>query len=244
MELEGKNALVTAGSRGIGRAISLALGERGAKVVVNYNTSAGSANEIVEAIGARGGKAVAVQADLGVSDDVGWLFEEAEQAFGGLDIVVNNVGINLVSPLAETDEDDFDRTVAVNFKGSFLVLRNAARIVSDNGRIISISTGNTRVTMPMIGVYAATKAAVEQMTYSLAKEVGSRGITVNVVLPGLTDTPGLRPEIRENAAGIIGMTPLGRMGRPEDIADVVAFLASERARWVTGQAIGASGGLS
>ncbi|MFE7506919.1 SDR family oxidoreductase [Promicromonospora sp. NPDC057488] len=244
MELEGKNALVTAGSRGIGRAIALALGERGANVVVNYRTSADAADQIVETISAGGGKAVAVQADLGVPEDVARLFEEAERAFGRLDIVVNNVGVNLVAPLAETTEDDFDRTVAVNFKGSFLVLRNAARIVSDDGRIISISTGNTRVTMPMIGVYAATKAAVEQMTYSLAKEVGSRGITVNVVLPGLTDTDGLRPEIRENAAGIIGMTPLGRMGRPEDVADVVAFLASEKARWVTGQAIGASGGLS
>lgn len=244
MELEGKNALVTAGSRGIGRAISLALGERGANVVVNYVASAEAANEVVEEIGARGGKAVAVQADLGISADVARLFEEAERAFGGLDIVVNNVGINLVAPLAETAEEDFDRTVAVNFKGSFLVLKNAARIVSDGGRIISISTGNTRVTMPMIGVYSATKAAVEQMTYSLAKEVGGRGVTVNVVLPGLTDTEGLRPEIREHADGIIGMTPLGRMGRPEDIADVVAFLASEKARWVTGQAIGASGGLS
>jgi 3-oxoacyl-[acyl-carrier protein] reductase len=244
MELEGKNALVTAGSRGIGRAISLALGERGANVVVNYVANAEAANEVVGEIGARGGKAVAVQADLGVSEDVARLFEEAERAFGGLDIVVNNVGINLVAPLAETTEDDFDRTVAVNFKGSFLVLKNAARIVSDGGRIISISTGNTRVTMPMIGVYSATKAAVEQMTYSLAKEVGGRGVTVNVVLPGLTDTEGLRPEIREHADGIIGMTPLGRMGRPEDIADVVAFLASEKARWVTGQAIGASGGLS
>lgn len=244
MELDGKNVLVTAGSRGIGRAISLALGERGANVVVNYVARAEAANEVVEKIGARGGEAVAVQADLGVSEDVARLFEEAERAFGGLDIVVNNVGINLVAPLAETTEEDFDRTAAVNFKGSFLVLKNAARIVSDGGRIISISTGNTRVPMPMIGVYSATKAAVEQMTYSLATEVGGRGVTVNAVLPGLTDTEGLRPEIRANADGIIGMTPLGRMGRPEDIADVVAFLASEQARWVTGQAIGASGGLS
>jgi 3-oxoacyl-[acyl-carrier protein] reductase len=244
MELEGKNALVIAGSRGIGRAISLALGERGANVVINYCKSADAANEIVDAISARGGKAVAVQADLGVSEDIARLFREAEHALGRLDIVVNNIGVNLVSPLAETEEDDFDRTVAVNFKGSFLVLRNAAQVVSDNGRIISISTGNTRVTMPMIGVYAATKAAVEQMTFSLAKEVGARGITVNAVLPGLTDTEGLRPEIRENAGPIVGMTPLGRMGRPEDIADVVAFLASEKARWVTGQAISASGGLS
>lgn len=244
MELEGKNALVTAGSRGIGRAIALLLGERGANVVVNYNTSPDAADEIVETITAGGGKAIAIQADLGVTEDVARLFKEAEQALGGLDIVVNNVGVNLVAPLAETDEDDFDRTVAVNFKGSFLVLKHAARLVSDNGRIILISTGNTRVSMPMIGVYAGTKAAVEQMAFSLAKEVGSRGVTVNAVLPGLTDTEGLRPEIRENAGPIIGMTPLGRMGQPEDIAEVVAFLASEKARWVTGQAISASGGLS
>ncbi len=127
MELEGKNALVTAGSRGIGRAIALALGERGANVVVNYRTSADAAEQIVETISAGGGKAVAVQADLGVPEDVARLFEEAERAFGRLDIVVNNVGVNLVAPLAETSEDDFDRTVAVNFKGSFLGRRSAAR---------------------------------------------------------------------------------------------------------------------
>jgi 3-oxoacyl-[acyl-carrier protein] reductase len=244
MNLEGKNALVTASSRGIGRAIALRLADRGANVVLNYNQHPQAAADTVEAITSTGGKAIAVQADLGSTADVERIFAEATEAFGALDIVVNNVGVNLVSPIAATDESDFDRVVAVNFKGSFLVMKHAANAVSDNGRIINISTGNTRVSMPFIGIYAATKAAVEQMGFSLARELGSRGVTVNAVLPGLTDTDGLRPEIRDNAASIIEMTPFGRIGTPEDVAEVVAFLASEEARWVTGQTIGASGGLA
>jgi 3-oxoacyl-[acyl-carrier protein] reductase len=244
MNLEGKGALVTAGSRGIGRAIAELLASRGAHVVINYHQNREAADQLVETVTRAGGKAIAVQADLGDSDDVARLFSEATSEVGSLDIIVNNIGINLVAPIAETDEADFDRIVAVNFKGSFLVLKHAATTVSDHGRIINISTGNTRVTMPFIGVYAGTKAAVEQMTFSLAKELGPRRVTVNAVLPGLTDTDGLRPEIRENAESIIQMTPLGRMGTPDDIAEVVAFLASDQARWVTGQTIGASGGLS
>jgi 3-oxoacyl-[acyl-carrier protein] reductase len=244
MNLEGKKALVTASSRGIGRAIARLLAARGADVVVNYNENQEAADETIRTITAGGGKAVAVQADLGSAADVDRLFATTTEVLGGLDIVVNNGGVNLVSPIATTAESDFDHVVAVNFKGSFLVMKHAANAVSDNGRIINISTGNTRVSMPFIGVYAATKAAVEQMTFSLARELGSRAITVNAVLPGLTDTDGLRPEIRENASSIIQMTPLGRIGTPEDVADVVAFLASEEARWVTGQTIGASGGLS
>ena len=200
MNLEGKNALVTASSRGIGRAIALRLANRGANVVLNYNQHPQAAAGIVEKITSAGGKAIAVQADLGSTADVERIFAEATEAFGALDIVVNNVGVNLVSPIAATDESDFDRVVAVNFKGSFLVMKHAANAISDNGRVINISTGNTRVSMPFIGIYAATKAAVEQMGFSLARELGSRGVTVNAVLPGLTDTDGLRPEIRDNAA--------------------------------------------
>jgi 3-oxoacyl-[acyl-carrier protein] reductase len=244
MNLEGKNALVTASSRGIGRAIARLLAARGANVVVNYNENQEAADETVRTITAAGGKAIAVQADLGSAADVGRLFATTTEALDGLDIVVNNGGVNLVAPIATTAEADFDHVVAVNFKGSFLVMKHAANAVSDNGRIINISTGNTRVSMPFIGVYAATKAAVEQMTFSLARELGSRAVTVNAVLPGLTDTDGLRPEIRENASSIIQMTPLGRIGTPEDVAEVVAFLASDEARWVTGQTIGASGGLA
>jgi len=244
MELDGKRALVIAGSRGIGRAIATLLAERGADVVINYHENAQAAKDVAAAVEGLGRRAFPVQADMGTSADVERLFTQAQEALGGLDIVVNNVGINLVAPIAETDEADFDRTVAVNFKGSFLAMKYAARAVADGGRIINVSTGNTRVTMPWIGVYAGTKAAVEQMTFSLAKEIGSRKVTVNAVLPGLTDTDGLRPEIRAGADQIIAMTPLGRMGTPEDVAEVVAFLASDRAHWVTGQTIGASGGLA
>ncbi|MEY9214838.1 glucose 1-dehydrogenase [Thermobifida halotolerans] len=242
--LEGKKAVVTAGSRGIGRAISKRLAADGASVAINWHSNAEAAEELVQEITSEGGTAVAVQADMGVPADIERLFKEAKNTFGGIDVVVNNVGVNIIGPIAQIDEDEFDRAVAVNFKGTFLALKHAANMVSDGGRIINISTGNTRVTLPFTGVYAGTKAAVEQMGFSLAKELGPRQVTVNSVLPGLTDTEGVRPDIRANADGVIAMTPLGRMGRPEDIADVVAFLASDDARWITGQTIGVSGGLA
>jgi 3-oxoacyl-[acyl-carrier protein] reductase len=244
MGLSGKTAIVTGASRGIGRAVAERLGADGANVVVDYNASEGAAQEVVNTITAAGGKAIAVKADISVPPDVLRLFDEAQAAFGSIDILVNNAGITVVGPTAHLPEADFDRAFALNVKGAFLAMQQAALRLNDNGRIVNISTGYVKAPNPYVGVYVATKAAVDQIGASLAKEVGERGITVNSVAPGLTDTDGVAPEVRAQADVYIGMTPLGRFGQPRDIADVVAFLASEESRWVTGQVISATGGLA
>jgi 3-oxoacyl-[acyl-carrier protein] reductase len=244
MSLQGKVALVTASSRGIGRAVALRLGADGANVVVNYRVDENAAADVVERIKAGGGDAVAVRADIGVPADVERLYQETLSAFGGLDIVVNNAGVTVVGPTAFFDEQALDRALAINVKGTFLSLKHAANHVRDGGRIINISTGYTRAPNPYVGFYVGTKAAVEQFGHSLAKELGGRRITVNSVLPGLTDTEGVAPEVRADADRYIGQTPLGRFGTPEDIAGVVGFLAGEDGAWVTGQAISATGGLA
>jgi 3-oxoacyl-[acyl-carrier protein] reductase len=243
MGLEGNVALVTASSRGIGRAIAVRLGRDGANVVVNYHSNEAAARDAVREIEQFGSKAVAVQADLSVPHDVTRLFEEAVAAFSGLDIVVNNAGMRAFGPIATFPVEDLDQLLAVNVKGTFLALQQAANLVRDGGRIINISTGHTMAPRQNVAAYGGSKAAMEYFGHALAKELGSRKITVNVVLPGLTDTDGLSPEFRANADAFIAQTPLGRLGRPEDIADVVAFLASDDARWVTGQTIAAAGGL-
>ena len=243
MGLNGKVALVTASSRGIGRAVALRLSRDGASVVVNYHSNGAAARDVVGEIEQLGGKALAVQADLAVPHDVARLFEEAVTAFGGLDIVVNNAGMRAFGSVAEFPVEDLDRLLAINVKGTFLALQQAANLVRDGGRIVNISTGHTRRPGLQVAAYAGSKAAVEYFGHVLAKELGGRQITVNVVLPGLTDTDGLSPEFRENADTFIAQTPLGRLGRSEDIADVVSFLVGDDARWVTGQAIAAAGGL-
>jgi 3-oxoacyl-[acyl-carrier protein] reductase len=244
MGLNGKVAIVTAASRGIGRAIATRLGADGAKVVVNYHSNEAAAQEVVADIKKSGSEAIAVRADIGVPADIERLFKEALSAFGGLDIVVNNAGITVVGPTAFFDEEALDRAIAINIKGTFLALKQAATHVRDGGRIINISTGYTRSPNPYVGVYVGSKAAVEQFGFSLAKELGERQITVNSVLPGLTDTDGVAPEVRAQADVYIQQTPLGRFGTPDDIAGVVGFLASDDAKWVTGQAISATGGLA
>ncbi|MEU8080905.1 glucose 1-dehydrogenase [Catellatospora citrea] len=244
MALHGKTAIVTGASRGIGRGIALRLAADGANVVVNYVGNADAAKEVVETITERGGNAVAVQADTASAVDVERLFSEAAAAFGGVDIVVNNAGITVVGPFEALPLDQFDRVVDVNFKGVFYVLQQAARHVRDGGRIVNISTGYTRNPNPYVGAYTATKAAVEHLSFSLSKELGPKQITVNSVLPGLVETEGMAPEARAAMDMVIGMTPLGRVGQPEDIADVVAFLAGPDARWITGQSVAAAGGLA
>ena len=242
-ELAGKIALVTGASRGIGRAIALRLGRAGASVVVNYAGNAAKAQEVVAALEAGGGRATAVQADISRLADVARLFQQAEEYFGGLDIVVNNAGAYLSKPLAEVTEAEFDRIFNLDAKGTFFALQEAARRVRDGGRIINISSGQTVVASPNQSVYAGSKAAVEQFGLALAKELGQRQITVNNVLAGITDTDGL--EIPEHAKEyLVRNTPLGRLGQPDDIAEVVGFLASPAGRWLTGQNVRATGGLS
>ena len=241
-ELGGKIALVTGASRGIGRAIALRLGRAGASVVVNYARSPDQAQEVVAALEAAGGRATAIQADLSQPADVARLFEQGEAFFGGLDIVVNNAGTYLSKPLAEVTMDDFNQVFDLDAKGTFLALQEAARRVRDGGRIVNISSGQTAVPFPGGAVYAGSKAAVEQFGLVLAKELGSRQITVNNVLPGITETEALDlPEALRQQ--LIQNTPLGRLGQPDDIAEVVGFLVSPAARWMTGQNVRATGGL-
>ena len=240
--LDGKVAIITGASRGIGRATAERLGQDGASVVVNYTQQADKAQEVVATIEASGGKAIAVQADISKLDQLRQLFQKAEDQFGGLDIVINNVGIFVYKPLAAITEEEFDRVFEVNAKGTFFALQEAARRIRDGGRIVNVSTGGTVQSGPMGSAYAGSKAAIEQFGLALAKELGGRGITVNNVLPGVTDTDGLTlPE--EAKAHLIQNITLGRLGQPQDIADVIAFLVSEQGRWMTGQNIRAGGGL-
>ncbi|MCJ0871908.1 3-oxoacyl-ACP reductase family protein [Streptomyces sp. AP-93] len=240
--LQGKTALVTASSRGIGRAIALRLASDGAEVAVTYQSNAAAAQEVVDTIVAAGGKAVAFKADFAAKEEIENLYKEVLNSFGKLDIVVNNAGIAGNGPIADLDDETFDRVVDVNFKGTFYSLRQAAAKVGDGGRIVNISTGYTHASYAGVGAYAATKAAVEALGLALAKEVGGRGITVNSVLPGLIETDQTAP-IKDQFPAFAAMMPLGRIGQPEDVADIVAFLASDDARYVTGQYLAAAGGL-
>ncbi|WP_329118020.1 SDR family oxidoreductase [Streptomyces sp. NBC_01465] len=243
--LEGKTAVVTGGSRGIGRAIVLRLARDGAAVVFNYARSKDAADEVVRKAEAAGGTVIALQLDLAEPGAAEALMEAADQQLGGLDILVNNAAAAIeIAPLADTEEADFDRTMTVNAKSVFLTMRYAARHLRDGGRIVNISTLNTVRPAPGAASYMASKGAVEQLTLAASRELGARGITANTVSPGATDTDLLRnanpPEALERVAG---MTPLGRLGTPEDVADVVAFLAGSDGRWMTGQNLRATGGI-
>ena len=243
MKLEGKVALITGASRGIGRAIAVRLGRDGAAVVVNYSGSQEAAHETVAAIEKGGGRAIAVQADVGKVADLERLFDETFQHFGRLDILVNNAGIMFNKLLAEVTEEEFDRIFAVNVKGTFFACKQAAKRMADGGRIISFSSSTTAMMLPTYGPYVATKGAVEQMSHVLAKELGPRGITVNVISPGPTDTELFgQGKTEQDKQRFAQMAALGRLGQPQDIADVVALLVSDEARWISGQNIRANGG--
>ncbi|MGJ6960927.1 SDR family oxidoreductase [Streptosporangium sp. G11] len=244
--LEGKAAVVTGGSRGIGRAIVERLARDGADVLFSYANAAASAGEVERVVKEAGGNARAVQVDLGKRGAAEWLMEAADEVLGGLDILVNNAALSFTPvPIAETTEKLYDRAMAVNAKAAFLTIRYAARHMRDGGRIVNISTLNTVRPASGIAPYAASKGALEQLTSVAARELGGRGITVNTVSPGATDTDLLRgtnPE--ELLTQIAALTPLSRLGDPSDIADVVAFLVGPDGRWLTGQNLQANGGLS
>ncbi len=237
-------AIVTGASRGIGRAIALKLGTLGASVAVNYCQSETAAQATVERIAAAGGDAVAVRADMRRVDAIEQLFDRVMQRFGRLDILVNNAGVRLFKPIAAVSEAEFDDIFAANVKGVFFACQMAARHMADGGRIINISSSVTRVLLPDYGPYAATKGAVDQITRVLAKELGQRGITVNAVSPGPTDTELFREgKSPADIDRLARSTALGRIGRPEDIADAVAFLAGPDGGWISGQNICANGGF-
>lgn len=242
--LQGKTAIVTGASRGIGAAIAERLGRDGASVVVNYVDSADKAKAVVKRIEAGGGKAEAIQADVSKAADVQRLFEESVEQFGKVDILVNNAGIPLYKMVEEISEKEFDRIMATNVKGVFLTCKQAVRGMADGGRIVNVSSSVTGLMLPSYVAYAATKGAVEQMTRHLAHELGRRGITVNAVSPGPTDTELFNEGKTDSRKQELSrMAALGRLGEPTDIADVVTFLVTDDARWITGQNIRVNGGF-
>lgn len=238
--LSGKVAIVTGASNGIGRAIAERFAEAGAIVVVNFSKSAEKAQQVVTGIQAKGGKAVSVQADMSLVGDARRLVIDTVTQFGRLDILVNNAGKFMPKPLMETTEDDFDRVIALNAKGPYFAMQEAARVLKDGGRIVNISTDGTHLSFPGATAYLGSKGALEQYTKGLAQELAARGITVNTVSPGFTETGMMTEGFRQIG---IEMSPLKRLGLPKDIADVVAFVVSEDARWLTGQNIHAGGGI-
>jgi 3-oxoacyl-[acyl-carrier protein] reductase len=245
--LAGRTALVTGGSRGIGRAIAERLGRDGARVGVHFGRSESAAKETVAAIEAAGGSAFAIRAELGVPGDAAALWEAFDAHADGLDILVNNAGIaTRASGIAGTDPEEFDRLFAINARAPFFVTKLGLARLRDGGRIINLSTGlSTRgAVMPDLVAYTMTKSAIDAFTAALAQELGPRGITANAIAPGAVDTDMNAHWLRDGEAqqAIAQSIPLRRVGRSEDIADVAGFLAGVDARWVTGQVIDASGG--
>jgi 3-oxoacyl-[acyl-carrier protein] reductase len=243
--LANKVALVTGSSRGIGAAIARSLAGAGAKVVVNYAGNRGAADEVVAAVAAEGGEAFAVQGDVSQAAETKALFDAAIDRFGKLDILVNNAGVIVYKTIAETTDEDFERLMNVNVKGVFHSLREAATRLADGGRVINFSSTTTRILLPAYGAYVASKGAVEQLTRVFAKEHGSRGVTANIVSPGPVNTELFtKGKSEETIQRMAALAALGRIGEPEDIARVVLFLASDEAGWISGQNIGANGGLA
>jgi len=244
--LDGKSAIVTGGSRGIGKAIVRRLAAEGAQVAFSYLTNESAASEVVDQVARHGGKAVAIQADQGSIDDLSRLFDQAGSWLGGLDVVVCNAAECVPIPIGEVTEQSYDRVMAINAKGPFFVIQHAARSLAQGGRIIGISSLDTVLHSPGGALYSASKAALEQFIMVAAIELGARGITANVVSPGATDTDMLRnanPGETFEVESLVEQTALGRLGTPQDIAAVVAFLAGPDGRWVTGQNIRATGGF-
>ncbi len=239
-----KVAIVTGASRGIGAAVAQRLARDGFAVAVNYAGDTASAEALVKKIEAAGGKAIAVKADVADAAAVRALFDTAEKTFGGVDVLVNNAGIMQLAEIADTDDAQFDRQIAINLKGTFNGLREAARRLRNGGRIINFSTSVVGTKLESYGIYTATKAAVESLTAILSKEMRGRSITVNAVAPGPTATDlfltGKSPELIERMAK---MPPLERIATPEEIAGVVSFLAGPDGGWVNGQVLRANGGL-
>jgi len=238
--LDGKVAIVTGASQGIGLAVAKRLYIDGAKLVLTFLPEHGRAEEVTAQIGASINRVVVVPGDLREVDFVPRLFDAAQRRFGAPDIVAAIAGVNLNKNVIDTTEEDYDRIFDINCRATFLIFREAARTIRDSGRIIGVSSNMVLQGRAGHALYAGSKAAIEQFAKTLAKELGGRGVTVNAIAPGPTDTQMVSQLSRETAPGI---TPLSRLGRPDDVADVVRFLASDDARWITGQIIGVNGGI-
>lgn len=248
-----KIALVTGGSRGLGRNMAISLAKKKIDVVLTYNSNQQKADEVVAEIQALGQKAVAFQLDTSKIQQfsvffeqvTNWLKEQTGQSH--FDFLINNAGTGLYAPFTETTEEQFDAMLNIHLKGVYFLTQKALSIINDGGRIINISTGLARFSLPGFSIYAAMKGAIEVLTRYQAKELGARGITVNVVAPGAIETDFGGGAVRDNKdmnAMVAGVTALGRAGLPDDIGGVVAFLCTEEARWINGQRIEVSGGMN
>ncbi|KOR82226.1 SDR family oxidoreductase [Paenibacillus solani] len=248
--LNGKTALVTGSSRGIGRAIAVRLAQEGALVAVHYGKSRSAAEEVVSEIELAGGEAFMVGAELDSLDGVSALYESLDEILKArtgstqLDILVNNAGIGLIETIQETTEESFDNVMRVNVKMPFFLIQQALPRLRDEGRIINLSSAVTRISLPNIPAYTMTKSAINALTLSLSSQLGSRGITINAIQPGFvaTDMNAAMLKDPDSYQFGAGFSIFGRWGEPGDIADIAAFLASPDSRWITGQCIDASGG--
>src|ERR1700722_5266383 len=239
-----KVALVTGASRGIGMAVAERLARDGFKLIINYSENAAPAEELVRKLEGAGVQAIAVKADISDPRAVREMFDAAETAFGGVDVLVNNAGIMALASIAETDDASFDRQLAVNLKGTFNTLREAAKRLRGGGRIVNFSSTVVGLLMPTYGAYVATKAAVEGLTSVLAQELRGGTITVNAAAPGPAATDlFLKGKPQEVVDRMAKMAPLERLGQPSDIADVVSFLAGPDAAWINGQVVRVNGGI-
>jgi len=242
--LEGKVAIITGSSRGIGRVVAEQLADLGANVVINYSSNRQKADDVVEGILKKGGKAVALHADLSKLNDVKELFAKTIDEFGKVDILINNAGLMITKPLSDVTEDDFDKQFAVNVKGTFFACQQALKHMENNGRIVNFSTSVAGQMFPTYSVYAGTKGAVEQFTRQLAKEFGSKQITINAVAPGPVNTELFKlGKTEQQIDAMKKMNAFGRIGEPEDIANVIEFLVSDKSQWVTGQTLRVNGGF-
>ena len=245
--LNGKSALITGASRGIGRAIAQRLASDGALVAIHYGGNDAAANETLRTIEQAGGQALLVRAELGVSGDIETLFTKLEKELAGrpLDILVNNAAVAPQIAIHQTTPEEFDRIFAINVRAPFFIIQRVLPLMPDGGRIINISSGVTWFATPAT-VYSMTKGALNVLGRSLANSLGPRNITVNTISPGITDTdmnPAIRDKDSKALERVAAMTALGRPGGPADIGDVVAFFASDDARWITGQTLDVNGGL-
>jgi len=240
-----KVILVTGASRGIGATIARKLANAGAKVIINYAGGKEAAEQVVSAIKQNGGDAIALQADVSKADEVKNLFDAAIAHYGKIDVLVNNAGIMITKLIKDTTDEDFTRQFDINVRGTFNTMREAATRLADKGSIINFSTSVNRIMLPSYGTYVATKAAVEQLTRVFSKEVGNRGINVNSVSPGPTNTELFtKGKSEELINRLASLSAFNRIGEPEDIAHIVVFLASDAAKWINAQNIGVNGGMA
>ncbi|SDP57166.1 3-oxoacyl-[acyl-carrier protein] reductase [Mucilaginibacter sp. OK268] len=240
-----KVILVTGASRGIGAAVAQKLASEGAKVIINYAGGVEAAEQTVNDIKQQGGDAIALQADVSKSDEVKAMFDAAIAHYGKIYVLVNNAGIMITKLFKDTTDEDFTRQFDINVRGTFNTLREAATKLADNGSVINFSSTTTRVMMPTYGTYVASKGAVEQLTRIFAKEVGARGINANRVSPGPTNTElFIKGKPQEVIDRLASLSAFNRIGKPEDIAKIVAFLASDEAKWISAQNIGANGAMA